>query len=115
MTKLLYTMLKCEVLPDVGKGLLPGASDPSAIKVRKRDEIHQKLPDGRWLKTVAENYRAIEWIESVARHLNVVPGSYEVVVVPDEFLAIGLENGAEVYLVKPRQVAIKGSPMRFSY
>lgn len=106
MTKPLYTTSECEAFPGVGKVLLPGVSAPSATKVRKGDEIHLKLPDGRWLKTVADNYRTIDLAEAVAKHLNVTPGFYEVVVVPDEFLGVGFENGAEVYLVKPRHVAI---------
>lgn len=106
MTKLLYTTLTCEVLSDIGKVLLPGAPAPSGVKVRKGDEIHLKLPDARWLKTVAENYRTIDLAEAVAKSLKVEPGLFEVVVVPDEFLGVGFENGAEVYLVKPRHVAI---------
>lgn len=106
MTKLLYTTSGCEAFPDVGKVLLPGVSSPAAFKVRKGDEIHLKLPDGQWLKTVAEKQRIISLTESASSHLKVTPGFFEVVVVPDEFLGVGFENGAEVYLVKPRHVAI---------
>ena len=71
---------------------------PSPTKVKKGDPIHLKLPDGKWLTTVAASDRMISLTGAAARRSKVEPGFYLAVVLPDDFLAVGLEKGAEVYL-----------------
>lgn len=107
MTRLLYTTTGCEVLPGIGKVLMPGApASADMIRVRKGDAIHLKLAEGGTLTTVAVKHQFIDLEDSAAQRISIAPGLYAVVVVPDEFLGIGLENGAEVHLVKSRAVSI---------
>lgn len=107
MTRLLYTTTGCEVIPGTGKVLMPGApASADMVRVRKGDAIHLKLAEGGTLTTVALRQQFPAWDESVAVRWTAAPGIHGVVVVPDEFLGIGLEDGAEVHLVKSRAVSI---------
>ena len=107
MTRLLYTTISCEVLPGIGKVLMPGApASADMIRVRKGDEIRLKMAGGGMLTTVAEKHQFMDLEGSAAQRMNVAPGLYAVVVVPDEFLGVGLEDGAEVHLAKSRAVSI---------
>jgi hypothetical protein len=99
--KHLYTATHCEDLPGMGQVLLPGAPmRPSSTKVSEGDPIHLKLPNGKWLKTVAVKHKAINLDESAAGRSKVSPGYYWVIVLPDHFLNVGLERGAEIYLAQ---------------
>lgn len=107
MTRLLYTTTSCEVLPGIGKVLMPGSpASADMIRVRKGDGIHLKIAGGGMLTTVAVKHQFIDLEESAAQRMNIAPGLYAVVLVPDEFLGVGLEDGAEVLLVKSRAVSI---------
>jgi len=97
--KLLYTTSCCEVLPGIGKVLLPGSPvTDNMIRVQKGDTIHIKLADGSCLKTLAEKQQIVDLDTSESSQAQVKSGLYAAVVVSDEFSAKGLEQGAEVYV-----------------